>query len=291
MIELYKSSKHKEKKHESSNLNFSPSAFLRRSFSIIADRSFCNDIHWPVENEDDYIRDSKKAFFDKQLNNLVALRTYAGKGKLILSGEEFFLEANSLIIFKHHQPRMHQTIGEFWEFDWFEFHINELNIPNNTIFNWIVSPQEKNCRKNLLSIQNKYPNDIMIQGCFSFLLTIWLSNLKKEPLFYSTELEKCIAYIDTHLNEALGIETLSSMIPLSPRYFRKIFKNKFGIPPKEYIENKRWEKTISLLTTTNLILEEIAEAVGMTSAYYLSVRFKQQFGVSPSKYRAQHKKS
>ena len=285
MIEIYKSSKHQEKLFLNSNLIFSPSAFLRRTFYITADNTFINDIHYPIEQEDDYILDKNVAFLDTQLNNLVALRTYSGQGELILSDKHFILDANTLIIFNHHQPRMHKTIGESWEFDWFEFHINELNIPLNTIIHFPYLSKEKFCRRNLLITQEKSPDDITVQGCFSFLLTIWMSHFQKDSSYYSMELKKCKTYIKSHLHENITIEMLAQHLNLSTRYFRKLFTEKYGISPKEYIENKRWEKAATLLTTTNLTLSQIAEACGLTSAYYFSVRFKQHFGVSPSKYR------
>ena len=285
MIEIYKSPKHKELKFQSSNLTFSPSVFLRRTFFITADNTFVNDIHYPIEQEDDYILDKDQEFLDKQLNNLVALRTYSGKGELILSDKHFTLEENTLIVFNHHQPRMHKTIGDSWEFDWFEFHINELNIPLNTIMRLPYTSKEKFCRRNLLITQQKSADDLTIQGCFSFLLTIWMSHFPKDSSYYSIELKKCKAYIKEHLHENIFVETLAQSLNLSTRYFRKIFTAKYGVSPKEYIENKRWEKATTLLTTTSLTLSQIAEACGLTSAYYFSVRFKQHFGVSPSKYR------
>ena len=101
----------------------------------------------------------------------------------------------------------------------------------------------------------------------------------------SFDLDKCIAYIDNNLHENINVEALAQLLHLSTRYFRKIFIAKYGIPPKKYIENKRWEKVSSLLSNTNLSLDKICEKTGFTSPYYLSIRFKEHFGVSPLKYR------
>ena len=68
----------------------------------------------------------------------------------------------------------------------------------------------------------------------------------------SFDLDKCIAYIDNNLHENINVEALAQLLHLSTRYFRKIFIAKYGIPPKKYIENKRWEKVSSLLSNTNL---------------------------------------
>ena len=180
---------------------------------------------------------------------------------------------------------MHKTLAESWEFDWFEFHINQLNIPLNTIIHLPYTSKEKFCRKNLPITQQKSFDDLTIQGCFSFLLTIWMSHFQKDSSFYSTELKKCAEYIKEHLHKNISIETLAKFLNLSTRYFRKIFTEQYEISPKKYIENTRWEKATALLTKTNLTLSQIAEAVGLTSAYYFSAHFKKHFGISPSKYK------
>lgn len=282
MQEIYKSPTHKEVEYVSNGLFFSPAVFLRRAFSITSDSSFCNDIHWPNEKEDDYIIDKNISYLDKEFNNLVALRTYEGEGILVLSNKTFHLGPNTLIIFRHHQPRMHYCSGKIWKFDWFEFHCGELPIILETALEIPFGPKEKFCVKNLF---NKKNSDILTQGYFSFLLTILISKLPKKSMASSFDLDKCIAYIDNNLHENINVEALAQLLHLSTRYFRKIFIAKYGIPPKKYIENKRWEKVSSLLSNTNFSLDKICEKTGFTSPYYLSIRFKEHFGVSPLKYR------
>ena len=84
MQEIYKSPTHKEKKYESNGLFFSPAVFLRRAFSITSDSSFCNDIHWPNEKEDDYIIDKNISYLDKEFNSVICekVRTFKSADSL-----------------------------------------------------------------------------------------------------------------------------------------------------------------------------------------------------------------
>jgi len=53
-----------------------------------------------------------------------------------------------------------------------------------------------------------------------------------------------------------------------------------------FLETQRLRRARELLEHTLLNLTEIAEKVGFSSPFYLSLRFKKQFGVSPRDYRA-----
>ena len=58
-----------------------------------------------------------------------------------------------------------------------------------------------------------------------------------------------------------------------------------------YLTKVRLEHAVELLRTTEDKTYVIAGQVGYTEPNYFSYVFKRRFGVSPSKYRAEHNKS
>lgn len=280
-----------EIKYESSLPTFSPTTFLRRSFIMSVDSSFENTIHWKFENTADYVKDSRFAFMDKELNRFIALRTYSGEGILHLSDKKFVLTENSLIFFVHHQPRKHYTSGDHWDFDWFEFYISEPIFPLEEIIIKHPTKYEITCRSHVFRLHSSEPNRLPVQGAFAFLLSIWSTYLSVKTAPYSYEIGVITSYINNNLDRKLKIEDLAKMCNFSPRYFRMIFFQNLGISPQNYIENKRMEKCSQLLISTKKTLSEICEIVGISSPYYLSVRFKKHFNVSPLKFRASYEQN
>lgn len=71
---------------------------------------------------------------------------------------------------------------------------------------------------------------------------------------------------------------------VSDVYFRRIFKEEFGISPKKYVINKRMEYAESLIKSGYHSIKEIAYLCGYTDYKYFSVEFKKATGKSPSMY-------
>ncbi len=92
-------------------------------------------------------------------------------------------------------------------------------------------------------------------------------------------------YISEHYCEKIYIEKLSDMINVSPDYFTKMFKDSIGKTPIEYINGMRINRSMSLLTNTELSMTEIAEATGFSGPNYFHKIFKQYMHTSPLVFR------
>uniref|UniRef100_UPI00272D2A7A helix-turn-helix domain-containing protein n=1 Tax=Vallitalea guaymasensis TaxID=1185412 RepID=UPI00272D2A7A len=58
-----------------------------------------------------------------------------------------------------------------------------------------------------------------------------------------------------------------------------------GINFKTYLINKRMDKAIQLIKSTNFKTYEIAHLVGFSNPHYFSVSFRKYTGQSPTDYR------
>ena len=74
-------------------------------------------------------------------------------------------------------------------------------------------------------------------------------------------------------------------------YFSTIFKRETGKSFIGYLTDYRMDCASRLLLETNEKSYIIAKKVGYTDPNYFSYVFKRRFGVSPSKYRAEHAES
>ena len=89
-------------------------------------------------------------------------------------------------------------------------------------------------------------------------------------------------YIDSHLQENIGLEVLAELAQLSVHHFARAFRQSLGIPPHNYIVQRRVEHAHQLLRNTDRPLSEIAIEAGFTDQSHLARHFRTIIGVSPS---------
>ena len=102
---------------------------------------------------------------------------------------------------------------------------------------------------------------------------------------YVQRINKVVAYINNHLDEALELKTLANEAALSDFHFHRIFKALKGEAIGGYITRLRLEATARLLRYTALTIEEMAFNIGYETPAALSKAFKKQYGISPTEYR------
>jgi transcriptional regulator GlxA family with amidase domain len=100
-----------------------------------------------------------------------------------------------------------------------------------------------------------------------------------------------IHYMNNRCNEKITRDDLASMLHLHPNYFDRIFYRKFGKSPMKMLRDIRLKKALDFLSSTHLILEEIAQQCGFGDAPNFNKLFVKQYGQTPGKYRKQMKKS
>ena len=95
-----------------------------------------------------------------------------------------------------------------------------------------------------------------------------------------------VKYIDEHFGDAdLNNGDLADCCRISEVYFRRLFKEIYGIAPHKYIQNLRIKRAKDLLSSTDMSILDISEACGYTSVYHFCRAFKSNVGDTPSNFR------
>ncbi|MHA7580347.1 helix-turn-helix domain-containing protein [Paenibacillus vandeheii] len=97
-------------------------------------------------------------------------------------------------------------------------------------------------------------------------------------------MERSVTYMENHFSEKITTEGLSEIAGVSRSHYSILFKQLTGFPPNEYLSRLRVHRAKELLISGTVSLREIALKVGYKDEFYLSRRFKQQTGESPSGY-------
>ena len=92
-------------------------------------------------------------------------------------------------------------------------------------------------------------------------------------------------HIDNNIDQRISVEALAKLANLSVCYFVRAFKQSVGITPHDYLIRRRVERTMELLSGTDMPLSEIALAAGFADQSHCARRFRQHVGISPRDYR------
>ena len=86
----------------------------------------------------------------------------------------------------------------------------------------------------------------------------------------------------------ISVSDLSEKVGVTPSYLSRLFYKQMGVKPSEYITNVRLQRSMQLLTTTDLEITDIALMCGFSNGNYFSKVFRKRLGISPSDYRNTH---
>jgi AraC family transcriptional regulator len=92
-------------------------------------------------------------------------------------------------------------------------------------------------------------------------------------------------YIAAHLDQKITNDALAQIAGISTYHFCTVFKQTDGMSLHRYVLQCRVQRTQQLLTSTEMSLTEIADAVGFFDLSHCINRFREIVGVTPGDYR------
>jgi two-component system, response regulator YesN len=97
-------------------------------------------------------------------------------------------------------------------------------------------------------------------------------------------------YVARHFGESgLSARTIAASLSISESYLAKLVKRYLNRSLVDYITGVRLERARELLGSTDMMMQDIAEATGYPDARYWSSLFKKHLGCTPSDYRNEHR--
>lgn len=125
-------------------------------------------------------------------------------------------------------------------------------------------------------------------GCMSALYEILYEMLFKHeqysPKSKYRAIERGVEYLHANLYGKIDYKKPSELCGISYTYFKRLFIERFGVPPIRYVNDMRLERSRELLLTGKYSVSEIAEACGFENAYYFSRKFKEKYRFSPTQF-------
>ena len=131
-------------------------------------------------------------------------------------------------------------------------------------------------------------------ACMGLLYQIF-SEMQKQTYIpearYNT-IKPAIAYIHQHfLTGKISVQHLTSLCGIRETYLKKLFLQKFGVPPVKYIIGLKINYACDLLCTEMYTVAQIAEICGYCNPHFFSRQFKDCMGVCPTQFMEKYKSS
>lgn len=159
----------------------------------------------------------------------------------------------------------------------------ELNLPYHTAEEFYSHPayREYVIRYTKMDRFEK----MQLQGFIWIVASFFMKHGQKRLDDTDPRIIKVIAYIKDNVSREISLDTLAETACVTKSHLGRMFREKVGISPVQYIIRTKIQCAQRLLMTTGYSINSIAREVGFRDVSYFIRIFKQNIGFTPQEYR------
>ena len=190
-----------------------------------------------------------------------------------------------------------------WKYVWLEFdglrvaeYVDQAGLDLGHPIYCPLTPEQGQCVGDTMLYIAEHPNasalHLVGHLCLFLDALIQTSSTRQKPRetqlrdFY---IQEAISYMEQNYQREVTVEEIANACQLNRSYFSKLFKQKKGCPPQEFLIRLRLSKAADLMRTTKISIGDISASCGYPNQLHFSRAFKQRYGVSPREWRNQNK--
>ncbi len=222
--------------------------------------------------------------------NCVALRTVGGRGELCFAGRVLEVGAGSLVLFDFRTLERHRSMGNSWDFWWFEFRPTEpVRLPMLTVIEALLLEGEAQlCRTVFESLrsENLAERCAANAGLQSLLHQWWAVSGGQNESAESRHAAAVRRLVDAMHRQPERSWTLNEMsvdAGMSISSLRAAFQESTGASPASVRNSLRLAHAYERLRPGTRTVAEVAAELGFCDPFHFSKAFKREFGFPPSR--------
>ena len=252
----------------SSRILYTPSTFARTSLLHLQEVGSLQAIH-------------KHTSTRTNLTSFLCFVVLSGTGSLTYEEQTYQLSEGDCVFIECRKAYSHSTSDNLWSLQWCHFYSPSLPAVYEKYKERggrpVLHPADIEPFTTLLTdiydlaSSSDYIRDMRINEKLGTLLTL----LMEQSWHPESVMEKIV------------LEELAEKFFINKFYLSKTFKKNYGTTINNYLISKRITRAKQLLRFTDMTVDEIGVAVGMTDANYFSRMFRKVEGISPREYRKQ----
>jgi len=214
-----------------------------------------------------------------------------------LSGNEHRISPGTCILLSPGTPHSFKPYNSELLHDWIHFlpsdfnEFSDLKIDINTFFTVynpdFITTSVIKCEQELIW-KNAFYEDLISSEVSRMLIKIKRQLDKNVLGYHSDKFKDLRVSVYRNPKKYLSTDDMASYVGLSRSRFSVLYKDFFGVSPKNDLINARIEKASYLLSIDSPTLLDISEECGYQSIYHFIRQFKTVTGTTPGKYRKNH---
>lgn len=111
------------------------------------------------------------------------------------------------------------------------------------------------------------------------------SNLHTLPSVDSQELRRVVDYLHTCWSTPISLFELADHAGMSVAHLSRLFRQKFGVSPHQYLIRLRCQNACKMLQNSTLTIAEVAQNIGFFDQSHFTRHFKRLYRVTPQDWR------
>ncbi len=125
-----------------------------------------------------------------------------------------------------------------------------------------------------------------LQNCYDFIRLLMLLNhgTTSSPAAIPVCIRDALAYISRHVSDTFSVKELAAAVHMSLSTFERHFRTHIGMPPKQYILQRKLALAADKLGE-GYSVSEVFEACGFADYSHFISLFGKRFGMTPLAYR------
>lgn len=236
---------------------------------------------------------------DEEMTQLPCILVVAkGSGLLNLQGQQYKLSRGCVVLwYNSHELKASTLVHTNFQGTLIRYRcLTDNGIEPNVL----KFPEPlRNCSLNVISLtaeleraskQQNNRKPFQFQQLFVELLAEIYDELEGQLEKDSSWMEQALHYIDTHFHEDVTREQMATMAQVSPEHFSREFRRHTTRTFSAYLTLLRIRTSQNKLLYDMPKLENLAQEVGYKEGTYLSRKFKQVVGLSPTAYHHKQKR-
>ncbi len=136
---------------------------------------------------------------------------------------------------------------------------------------------------------------IRMKGLIYLILAEYLSfdaehKYERKRKLSADYVREATKFIHENYDKKLTLNMIAERVGVTSGYLQRLFRENCKTSVIEYLLRHRVENACKMLVETDIPIQEISNTIGFSDVKNFYYRFKRIFGVTPSQYRANHKK-
>lgn len=223
----------------------------------------------------------------------------SGKGKVLIGGEEYLLEAGYGFLITPDELAFYQADEEDpWTYVWVGFsgtqaaeYMETIGLSvRQPVFHSDASEELYHTVKDMME-HNTYglANDLRRNGQLGIFLSIIAEGTsvtdKSNDDRANIYVRKAVSFIQSNYCNPIKVTDVADYVCINRSYLYTLFQNSMGMSPQQFLTTFRITKATELLQLTSLPIESIAISCGYQDPLVFTKAFRHMKGTSPTGYR------